>query len=190
MSDPHAAANAVSGAAGHAAAAVEHGAGHQGVFPPFDPTWFPSQILWFALSFGVLYYLVSRTLGPTLGAIVTGREARIAADLAAADRLKGETEAAAAAYEAAIAAARKQAAELAAKNRVALNADIDAKRASAEATIAGRVAEAEARIGAVKTQALTEVGAIATDLVEDVVARLSGKPVARETAAAAVAAAR
>lgn len=186
MSDPHAAAQAVT----HAAAAAEHGAGHSGVFPPFDPTWFPSQILWFAITFGVLYYLVSRTLGPTLGTIVTGRAARIAADLTEADRLKAETEAAAAAYEAAIAAARKQALDLAAKNRAELNADIDAKRASAEATLSGRLAEAEARVAAVKAEALTEVGAIATDLVEDVVARLSGKPVSRDAAAAAVAAAR
>lgn len=187
MSDPHAAANA---AAAHASAAVDHGAGHSGVFPPFDPTWFPSQILWFAITFGVLYYLVSKTLGPALSHIVEGRAARIAGDLAAAERLKTESEAAAAAYDRAIAEARRKAGELAAASRAAMNADIDAKRAAADATLAEKLADAETRVAAVKTQALTEVGAIATDLVEDVVARLSGKPVSRDAAAAAVAAAR
>lgn len=187
MSDPHAAANA---AAAHASAAVDHGAGHSGVFPPFDPTWFPSQILWFAITFGVLYFLVTRTLGPALAHIVEGRAQRIAGDFAAAERLKTESEAAAAAYDRAIADARRKAGEVAAASRAAMNADIDAKRAAAETELSGRLAEAETRVAAVKTQALTEVGAIATDLVEDVVARLSGKPVGRDEAAAAVAASR
>lgn len=183
MSDPHSAANATA----HASAAVEHGAGQSGVFPPFDPTWFPSQILWFALTFGVLYYLVSKTLGPALSHLVEARANRIAGDLAEAERLKGESEVAAAAYDAAIAAARRKAGDLAAGRRAEMNAAIDLKRGEAEATLAGKLAEADARIAAVKTQALTEVGAIATDLVEDVVARLSGKTVSRDEASAAVA---
>jgi F-type H+-transporting ATPase subunit b len=184
MSDPH----AVATTAAHASAAAEHAG--LGAFPPFDPAWFPSQILWFAITFGVFYYLVRRTLGPTLAGIVEGRADRIAADLAAAERLQGESEEAAAAYDSAIAEARRKAGELAAASRAAMNADIDAKRAAAETALAKKLAVAEGRVAAVKAEALTQVGTIATDLVEDVVARLSGTTVSRDEAAAAVAASR
>jgi FAD/FMN-containing dehydrogenase len=40
---------------------VGHEGGHaSGVFPPFDPSTFGSQLLWLAIIFGALYVLMSR----------------------------------------------------------------------------------------------------------------------------------
>jgi F-type H+-transporting ATPase subunit b len=182
MSDPHSAVQTT--------AVVGHDAGHKGAFPPFDATHYPSSILWLAVTFGVLYYLVLRKLGPALASVVEGRRERIAADFAAAERLKEESEAAAANYERAIADARRKAAVLQAESRAALNADIDARRAAAEAALAERLAAAEARLGAVRTTALGEVAGIATTLTGDIVAALSGRPVTGDEATSAVAAVR
>ena len=33
-----------------------------GVFPPFDPAYFATQIFWLFLTFGVLYFLLSKIL--------------------------------------------------------------------------------------------------------------------------------
>ena len=43
--------------AGHAAGTeVPHEGGHEeGMFPPFDASTFPSQILWLAITFGLFY---------------------------------------------------------------------------------------------------------------------------------------
>src|SRR5690606_27801834 len=76
---PHGAAVGSMGEA--AAAAAEHG----GAFPPFDPTFFPSQLLWLAVTFGALYWLSSRVLLPRLSGIIEDRRDRIADDLAEAE---------------------------------------------------------------------------------------------------------
>src|SRR5690349_15666826 len=88
----------------HAAVAATHAtteAAHEGpvVFPPFDATSFASQLLWFAITFGALYLLMSRVALPQIGSILDKRRARIEGDLKEAERLKGETDKAIAAYE-------------------------------------------------------------------------------------------
>ena len=48
-------------------------------FPPFDASTFASQLLWFAITFGVLYYLMAKVALPRLAGIIEGRRDRIAA---------------------------------------------------------------------------------------------------------------
>ena len=62
-------------------------------FPPFNPETFASQMLWFAITFVLLYFLMSRVALPRVGAIVVARAGKIADDLAAAQKLKDETDA-------------------------------------------------------------------------------------------------
>src|SRR6478735_8549339 len=91
----------------HATTEAEGGEHHATVFPPFDASTFGSQILWFAITFVVLYVLMSRVAIPQIGSILDKRRARIDGDLKEAERLKGETDKAVAAYEQALADARK-----------------------------------------------------------------------------------
>ncbi len=72
------------------------------VFPPFDATTFASQLLWLAITFGVLYYLMARVAVPRIAGIIEDRRDRIASDLDMADRLKTDSEEALAAYEKAL----------------------------------------------------------------------------------------
>ena len=57
-------------------AEVGHESGHAN-FPPFDPSTFPSQLLWLAISFGTLYYYMSKRFLPGVGAVIEARKARI-----------------------------------------------------------------------------------------------------------------
>src|SRR5579872_5468799 len=95
------------------------------VFPPFDSTTFASQILWFAITFAVLYVVLSRVAIPQIGSIIDRRRARIDGDLREAERLKGETDKAIAAYEAALAEARQNAHSIAEETRASIKADLD-----------------------------------------------------------------
>ena len=159
----------------HTTTEVGHAGGeaHSAGFPPFDSSTFASQLLWLALTFGVFYWLLSRKVLPRISGILEARSDRIRRDLAEAQRLKGETDAAAAAYEQSLATARKKAQEIAAETRASLNASLDAKRAGAEASLSAKLAEAETRIRDIKARAMGEVGSIATDTAEAVVAALS-----------------
>jgi F-type H+-transporting ATPase subunit b len=172
----------VEGAEAHAEA--EHGA-----FPPFDPATYASQLFWLAISFGLLYLLVSRVALPRIGAILENRSNRIAADLAEAGRLKSESEAAVAAYEQALAEARQNAHAIAQKARDAVKAEIAAHRAGIEAGLQEKLEAAEAQIAAVKARAIAGVDAIAREAAEAMVEVLLGAEAAKAEVAEAVAAA-
>lgn len=167
-------------------AATEHAAtdAHAELFPPFDPASFGSQLLWLAITFAALYLLMSRVALPRIGSILETRRTRIEGDLKEAERLRQETEKAAAAYEAALAEARKNAHGIAEETRAGIKADIDGRRADVEAGLSKRVAEAEARILADKDAALANVGSIAAETAQALVAKISGSVTAAEARAA------
>jgi F-type H+-transporting ATPase subunit b len=58
--------------------------------PQFDTTTFAGQIFWLVLSFGLLYFLVSRVILPKFISIVDHREDRISHDIRAAKDLQKE----------------------------------------------------------------------------------------------------
>lgn len=176
----------------------EHGAelhgteAHEGTevhsaFPPFDAAYFPGQLLWLAITFGALYLIMSRVALPRIGSILETRRTRIEGDLREAERLRQETEKAAAAYEEALAEARRNAGVIAEETRASIKADIDGRRADVEAGLASRMAEAEARITADKNAVLANVDGIAAETAQALVAQLTGS-VTPEQAQAAVAA--
>ncbi|MBI4922866.1 MAG: F0F1 ATP synthase subunit B [Devosia nanyangense] len=154
------------------------------VFPPFDATTFASQLLWFALAFGVLYVLMSRVALPQIGSIIDKRKARIDGDLKEAERLRGETDKAIAAYEAALAEARKNAHGIAEETRTSIKADLEGKRKGVEDDLSKKVAEAEARILKNKDEALGRVSEIAEETAAALVTQLTGEANAKDVAAA------
>jgi len=164
-----------------------HGGEHEsGVFPPFDPATFPSQLLWLAITFGALYLLMSKIALPRIGGILENRKSIIDADLAAADASRQKTEAAIAAYETALAEAKAKAQGIANQTREAIQADLAAKRSAVEADLTGKVTAAEARIASTKAEALTHVDEIATETAQTVVTQLVGD-VSTDSVRAAVA---
>jgi F-type H+-transporting ATPase subunit b len=151
-----------------------HGGEHGDAFPPFDPATFGSQLIWLAITFGLLFFLMKRVALPRIGAILENRSNRIAGDLAEAGRLKEETDAAIAAYEQALAAARQSAHSIGQEARDAAKAGIDADRKRIEADLQGRLDAADARIAEVKNRALAQVDAIARDAADAIIETLSG----------------
>ncbi len=160
--------------------------GEHKAFPPFDSTTFPSQLLWLAITFGLLYYLMARVALPRISGILEDRRDRIANDLDMAERLKSESEDALVGYEKALATARGHAFTIAETARNEAKAAADAKRAEAEAALGEQLAAAEKRIADIKAQALADVGAIAGEATEAIVKALVGGDVARADVDSAV----
>lgn len=168
----------------HAVTAAD--GGHSEAFPPFDSSTFGTQIAWLAITFAVLYVVVSRFALPRIGGILEDRQGRIDGDLKAADASRQKTDAAIEAYETALAEARRKSTAIAEETRTGIKADIDARRASVEAELAGKLNDAEGRIRATKGEALGHVQEIAAETVEALVSRLTG-PISAEEARKAVA---
>ena len=172
----------VPGATGHVdptadthATTVAHGDDHgSGVFPPFDPATFPSQLLWLAITFGAFYLLMSKVALPRVTGILANRKSLVDADLAAADASRQKTDAAIAAYETALAEAKSKAQGIAAASSDAIKTELSDKRKAVEADLSAKVTAAEARIAATKTQAMTQVDEIAAETAQTVVSQLIG----------------
>lgn len=158
-------------------------------FPPFDATTFASQLVWFAITFVALYFLLAKVAIPRIAGILDARRGKIEGDLLEAERLKERSESAIASYEKALADARANAFTIAEGSRNEAKAATDAQRASIEADLAKKLAAAETRIADIKSRALADVGTIATDTVEAVVRALVDADVGAKEVGDAVAAA-
>lgn len=164
-------------------------AGHEaegGLFPPFDASTFPSQLLWLAISFGLFYLFLKRVAMPRIGSVLEVRQNRIAGDLEQAGRMKSEADAAVAAYEQELAQARSRAGLIGQQARDRAKADAEADRKRVTAELDSRLAESEARIAAIKSSAMLEVGTIAEETAAAIVQHLSGSVVEPGRVAAAV----
>ncbi len=157
---------------------------HSEVFPPFDPASFSSQLVWLAITFAILYFALSRIALPRIGGIIASRRMRIEGDLKEAERLRQETDKAVAAYETALAEARRDAGKIAEDTRASIRSDIDGKRKVVETDLATRMSEADARIQASKATALGSVEAIAAETAQALVAQLGGAATEAEALAA------
>jgi F-type H+-transporting ATPase subunit b len=163
---------------------TEQPAGH-GAFPPFQSEHFPSQLLWLAVSFVLLYALMSKIALPRIGAILAERSKRISDDLAAAERLKEQSNAAHAAYEKSLAEARSRAQSIASATRDKQAAEAEATQKQLEAKLHERLAAAEQSIASTRNAAMGNVRSIATETAAAIVERLIGKaPADHEVAAA------
>ncbi|MEP0522329.1 MAG: F0F1 ATP synthase subunit B [Hyphomicrobiales bacterium] len=153
---------------------AENGAEAAGSFPPFDPSTFGSQLLWLAITFGVLYWLMSKVALPRLSDILEVRRDRIMSDLDEAQRLKDESEEAIASYEQALSEARKKAHDIALGAREKAQAEVDAEQAKVDTDLNAKMAEAEAAIAETRSKAMAEVTGIAEETTIELVTTLIG----------------
>lgn len=158
--------------------------------PQLNPLDWAPQLIWLLVTFGVLYLLMVWIALPRIGAVIETRAAHIAADLAAAEKLRRETEEAIAAYEQALAEAKQKAHAIVEEGRLKLKAETDAERAKLDKKLAAKSEEAEARIDKAKVAAMKEVNAVASDVAADIVKKLIGAAPAKADVDKAVTAAR
>jgi F-type H+-transporting ATPase subunit b len=126
------------------------------------------------VAFLVLYVIVSRFALPRVSKTLDNRQNAIDGDLAAAQKLRDESDAALKAYEAELAAARARAQAIGAETREKLNAQSEAERKSLEDRLAGKLADAEKTIASTRAAAMSNVHGIAADAASAIVQQLIG----------------
>jgi len=161
--------------------------GEHGGFPPFQSETFASQLVWLAIAFVLLLVLMSKLALPRVGAIIENRQKRIAEDIAEAEKLKAQSDAAVAAYEKALADARARAQAIANETREKQAAEAEAARKQLEDALNVKLAEAEKTIAATKQAAMANVRGIAEDAARSIVERLLGSAPSDKAVADAVA---
>lgn len=170
------------------AATPAAGAAAEAVFPPFDPTWFASSLVWLAITFGLLYWLMSRVALPRVAEILQTREGRITGDLKSAADMQKQADDAAVAYEKALSDAKGNAQTTVQQMRDKLNTQIESDRKTLEAGLNDKLAAAEAQIASTKAKAMGSVASLATDTAGEIIKHITGKGADAGALARAVAA--
>jgi len=133
-----------------------------------------AQVVWLAIIFVLLYFLLSRWALPQVGSLLEMRAATIGADLEAARGAKAEADAAVAeltrATREAHAGAQAQIAQAVADAKQAA----DAQGAMQNARLDAQIAAAEQRIGQARSAAMAALGQVASETAHAVVSRLTG----------------
>lgn len=164
---------------------TEAPAGHT-AFPPFESEYFPSQLVWLTISFVLLYVLMSRIALPRIGGIMAARGKVISDDLAAAERLKEQSNAAQVAYEKALADARSRAQAIASATREQHARETADLHKQLDAQLHERLTAAEQSIAKSRGAAMGNVKAIAAETASAIVERLIGQRPREEEIAAAL----
>ena len=163
---------------GDAKGATAHTAaegGHKASFPPFEKDTYASQLVSLLIAFVALYVIVSRVALPRVGGVIDARQNAIDGDVAAAQKLKDESDAALKAYEGELAAARSRAQAIGTETREKLSAASEAERKSLENQLAAKLAAAEKTIAETRESAMSNVRGIASDAAAAIVQQLTGK---------------
>ncbi|GJD47691.1 ATP synthase subunit b [Methylobacterium crusticola] len=151
--------------------ATEHGGG----FPPFESSTFAAQVLWLALAFGLLYYLMAKVALPQIAGILHDRQGRLAGDLDEASRMKSEADAARDSYERSLKEAQDKAKGIAQATRAQLAAEADTRRKTLEGELAAKIGESETLIRSRTATAMGSVREVAADAATAIVERLTGQ---------------
>src|SRR5690606_32290288 len=122
---------------------------------------YQSQCFWLLLVLGVIYFFVGRGIVPKVEATVDERDAKIAADLAEAQRLQDEAEASEHSRREKMNAANGEAQEVMAKAKAKAAQNVEKAVAKADTEIAGKLAEAEAAPAEARNSALAELESVA-----------------------------
>jgi F-type H+-transporting ATPase subunit b len=155
--------------------------------PQLDMSTWPPQLFWLAISFALLYFVVSRIVIPRTGGVIAERKNTVDTDLAAATTAKSDSEAALRAYEASLADARGKAAAVGMETRNKLGAEADAARHTLDAELSAKASAADKAIQAAKAKAMGSITEVAEDIASAIVTQLSGTKVTKADAADAVA---
>lgn len=160
--------------AGHGTAAHVGQPSHSAAFPPFETHTFLSQLIWLAIAFGLLYYLMAKVALPRIESILHDRSSRLASDLDEAQRMKAEADAAGVAYEKSLRDAQGKAQGIAQEARAKLAAESDTRRKTKEAELNAKIAASETTIRESTAKAMANVRDIAGETAASIVERLTG----------------
>ena len=154
---------------------MAHGAEHgSGGLPQLDPTVFAPQLIWLAISFIALYFLMAKVALPKVAEVLEERQERITNDLDRASALREESAGVMEGYEKALTDARAHAQSVMAATTADIASASSGRQAQFNADLAAKTRAAEERINAAKETALTSVRSVAAEIAQQTAEKLGG----------------
>lgn len=147
---------------------------------------YQSQWFWLLITLGVIFFVVGRGIVPKVEATVDDRDAKIAADLSAAEQARQAADATEERWQAEMAKVHSDAQAAASEARDNAAEEAVARLAEADAELSGRTAKANAKLAEARDASLAAIADVAADAARDIVAKVSGATVSAAEAAKAV----
>ena len=148
---------------------------------------YQSQWFWLVITLLAIFVLVGRGIVPRVEATVDARDAKIATDLAEAERLRAAVEAEEEAWRKKMNDAHAEAVTAAAAAKSASALESEARVKAADSEIAKTLNAAAAALATARSNALSEIEGVAAEAAREIVAKLTGAMVSPDAARAAVA---
>lgn len=138
----------------------------------FVLSYLESQYFWTTVAFLILLGVMARFVVPAVLATLDARAAKIAADLDAAARDRGQAEHVLADYAAKLAQARKEAGEIVSRARAEAEALANERIAQVDAELSRKAEEAHKALNAAKDEALRAIQAEVADMTVAIAEKL------------------
>ncbi len=145
--------------------------------PQFDPSTYGPQVIWLAITFAVLYVLMAKVALPRIGHVLEERRYKIDQNLKKAESLKVDAEAAAEAYEGALADARARAGNVLSDVRERAAGEAAERQAKLGARLHADIQEAEAGIAEARDKAVAGIRDLAAEVAHSAAEKLAGETV-------------
>jgi F-type H+-transporting ATPase subunit b len=148
---------------------------------------YASQLFWLVIFFGAILVVIGYGMLPKIQSTVDARDAKIAADLKAAEGAREHADALEEAYRAEMDKSRAEAARLGAEAKAEAAKATEKSVAKADKAIGTKIEKATAKIAEARAAALAEIEAVAADATQQMVGRVAGLSLDANAARAAVA---
>lgn len=140
------------------------------------------QLVWLAVFFAILYFVVIRSTLPKLGKVMGERDDKIAGDIEAARAAKAAADEVDERYHRELEAAREKSRHVIAEAKAAGIKASEVRLAAAHAAADEQIAAAERRIAGAVAEAGAQLREVAAQSAQQIVARLTGIETSAEAA--------
>lgn len=143
-----------------------------GDVPQMDQAWFPNQLLWLAISFGLLFIVTSRFIAPRIDGILSARESAINEAIAEAEKAKRKADLTSGSIALESQSARVKAAEIMAQSQAEISKDAVKALAKLEHDLERKASHASAVLTDALRSANAEIDKAVENLAQMMVAKL------------------
>ena len=157
-----------------------------GGMPQLNPEFWISQIFWLTLTFGILYFILSKIILPKISSNLEIRKSEILDNIEAADKQKEDSELKIKEYDNIIQDSKNKAKNYFQQAREKIIKDINIKKEILDKDLSEEIKKAESEIQNLKNKAPEKINKIAIETSKDLAQHLIGVEVNNSSIAAIV----
>ena len=157
-----------------------------GGMPQLNPEFWISQIFWLTLTFGILYFVLSKLILPKISANLELRKSQIQENIEAAEKQRESSESKLKEYDQIILKSKIEAKNIFKDAREKVLKDINSKKEILDKQIDEEISNAEIEIETLKKDASEKINKIAIETSSDLVKKLIGAEINNSSISAIV----